>query len=121
MKTQEELKQLKEEYESFSNELKELSDDELKQVTGGDDLVNGINIFKLGFKVKIPDNSSYRVYEIIEVNLKEYYCLKVDCKYYSMFDNTCIYEPKDVWTSKDSFADFYNRNINYLEILCYGE
>ena len=34
-KTQEELKELKEEYERLNKKLKELSDDELKQVTGG--------------------------------------------------------------------------------------
>ena len=35
MKTKEELKKLKEEYEKLNEKLKELSDDELKQVTGG--------------------------------------------------------------------------------------
>ena len=35
MKTQDELKELKEEYEKLNEKLKELSDDELKQVTGG--------------------------------------------------------------------------------------
>ena len=34
-KTQDELKELKEEYEKLNEKLKELSDDELKQVTGG--------------------------------------------------------------------------------------
>lgn len=34
-KTQEELTQLKEEYETLNNKLKELSEDELKMVTGG--------------------------------------------------------------------------------------
>ena len=34
-KTQEELKELKTEYETLNNKLKELSDDELKVVTGG--------------------------------------------------------------------------------------
>ena len=36
-KTQEELNQLKVEYETLNNKLKELSDDELKLVTGGSD------------------------------------------------------------------------------------
>ena len=35
MKTQEELKQLKAEYEALNNKLKELTDVELKEVTGG--------------------------------------------------------------------------------------
>lgn len=35
MKTKEELTQLKEEYESLSNKLKELTEDELKEVTAG--------------------------------------------------------------------------------------
>ena len=35
MKTQEELKELKNEYETLNNKLKELSEDELKLVTGG--------------------------------------------------------------------------------------
>ena len=35
MKTKEELSILKEEYESLSGKLAELSDDELEQVTGG--------------------------------------------------------------------------------------
>lgn len=35
MKTQEELKQLKEEYEVLNNKLKELTEEELKEVTGG--------------------------------------------------------------------------------------
>ena len=34
-KTQDELKELKEEYEKLNEKLKELSDDELKYVTGG--------------------------------------------------------------------------------------
>ena len=34
-KTQEELKELKEEYESLNLKLNELTDDEMKQVTGG--------------------------------------------------------------------------------------
>ena len=34
-KTQEELNQLKNEYETLNNKLKELTDEELKQVTGG--------------------------------------------------------------------------------------
>ena len=35
MKTQEELNELKEEYQALTLKLKELSDDELKIVTGG--------------------------------------------------------------------------------------
>ena len=35
MKTKEELDELKIEYKSLNEKLKELSDDELKQVTGG--------------------------------------------------------------------------------------
>ena len=35
MKTQEELKNLKEEYESLNRKLAELTEDELEQVTGG--------------------------------------------------------------------------------------
>lgn len=38
MKTKEELKQLKEEYELINNKLKELSEEELKQVAGGNDI-----------------------------------------------------------------------------------
>ena len=34
-KTQEELRELKEEYEALNNKLKELTEDELKLVTGG--------------------------------------------------------------------------------------
>ena len=34
-KTQEELNELKNEYETLNNKLKELTDDELTQVTGG--------------------------------------------------------------------------------------
>ena len=34
-KTQEELNQLKTEYETLTNKLQELTEDELKQVTGG--------------------------------------------------------------------------------------
>lgn len=35
MKTQEELTQLKHEYETLNNKLKDLTEDELKEVTGG--------------------------------------------------------------------------------------
>ena len=35
MKTQEELQQLKNEYESLTTKLKELTEDELKEVSGG--------------------------------------------------------------------------------------
>ena len=34
-KTKEELKELKEEYETLNNKLQKLTEDELKQVTGG--------------------------------------------------------------------------------------
>ena len=43
-KTQEELTQLKSEYETLKNKLKELSDEELKQVTGGTDIPGLENI-----------------------------------------------------------------------------
>ena len=36
-KTKEELKELKQEFETLNNKLKELTEDELKQVTGGYD------------------------------------------------------------------------------------
>ena len=42
MKTQEELTQLKTEYETLNNKLKELSDDELKEVTGGKNFISFI-------------------------------------------------------------------------------
>ena len=45
-KTQEELKELKEEYEKLSNKLKELTEDELKLVTGG----VGENGYKYSFR-----------------------------------------------------------------------
>ena len=35
MKTKEELEQLKQEYETLTNKLKELTEDELKEVAGG--------------------------------------------------------------------------------------
>ena len=35
MKTQEELKKIKKEYETLTTKLKELTEDELKMVTGG--------------------------------------------------------------------------------------
>ena len=38
-KTQEELNTLKQEYESLTKKLKELNEDELKQVTGGEDII----------------------------------------------------------------------------------
>ena len=38
MKTKEELKALKEEYITLNNKLKELSDDEIKEITGGFDI-----------------------------------------------------------------------------------
>ena len=37
MKTKEELKELKEEYETLTTKLKELTEDELKMVTGGNE------------------------------------------------------------------------------------
>lgn len=39
MKTKEELKALKQEYESLKRKLEELSEDELKEVTGGTDFI----------------------------------------------------------------------------------
>ena len=45
-KTQDELKELKEEYEKLSNKLKELTEDELKFVTGG----AGENGYKYSFR-----------------------------------------------------------------------
>lgn len=39
MKTKEELKALKQEYEVLTSKLKELSEDELNEVTGGYDFV----------------------------------------------------------------------------------
>lgn len=43
-KTQEELIQLKDEYESLNDKLKDLSDEELKQVTGGSIQLSDIDI-----------------------------------------------------------------------------
>lgn len=43
-KTQEELKQLKDEYEALNDKLKDLSDEELKQVTGGSIQLSDIDI-----------------------------------------------------------------------------
>lgn len=43
MKTQEELKQIKEEYELLANKLHELSEDELKQVIGGGSMFVGFD------------------------------------------------------------------------------
>ena len=46
MKTQEELRELKEEYEALNNKLKELTEEELKLVTGG----IGENGYKYSFR-----------------------------------------------------------------------
>lgn len=48
-KTQEELEQLKLEYESLSNKLKELSDEELKIVTGGTEVK--VKEYKIGLDI----------------------------------------------------------------------
>ena len=45
-KTQEELNELKKEYETLNSKLKELSEDELKQVTGGSIQKSDIDIRK---------------------------------------------------------------------------
>ena len=46
MKTQEELKELKQEYESLTAKLKELTEDELDVVTGGSIMKSDIDIRK---------------------------------------------------------------------------
>ena len=46
MKTQKELNQLKEKYETVINKLKELNDEELKMVTGGNIMKCDIDIRK---------------------------------------------------------------------------
>ena len=48
-KTKEELTQLKTEYETLNNKLKELSDDELKTVVGGTDYWLGMEALTEGF------------------------------------------------------------------------
>ena len=45
-KTKEELQELKNEYESLNNKLKELTEDELKEVCAG------VNIWDIGVKLK---------------------------------------------------------------------
>lgn len=45
MKTNEELKQLKQEYENLKTKLKELNEDELKEITGGSNDPIDINHF----------------------------------------------------------------------------
>ncbi|MBQ0036895.1 MAG: bacteriocin [Firmicutes bacterium] len=64
-KTQEELNQLKEEYETLTNKLKELTEDELKQVAGGvtyDDAKSGITMFHEGdcfININYPNEPYY--------------------------------------------------------------
>lgn len=45
MKTEEELKKIKEEYEELQKKLEELDDEELKQVTGGVVASGGIHVW----------------------------------------------------------------------------
>ena len=53
MKTKEELNALKEEVETLNNKLKELTDDELKQVTGGVDFGGlGDRVFGLSSSIE---------------------------------------------------------------------
>lgn len=47
-KTKEELDELKKDYEELANKLKDLSEDELKEVCGGD----GVNIWDVAPKKK---------------------------------------------------------------------
>ena len=55
-KTQEELKALKEEYEALSNKLKELTDEELNEVTGG------WNILEEKEGIHLNDKGNYDIY-----------------------------------------------------------
>ena len=68
-KTQEELNELKNEYETLSSKLKELNEDELKQVTGGvayDDAKSRIIMFHKGdcfININYPNEPYYVPYE----------------------------------------------------------
>ena len=68
-KTQEELNQLKQEYESLATKLQELTEDELKQVTGGvayDDAKSRITMFHKGdcfINTNYPNEPYYVPYD----------------------------------------------------------
>ena len=68
-KTQEELNQLKKEFEALTTKLKELNEDELKQVTGGasyDNNKSRITAFHKGdcfINIKYPDDRYYVPYD----------------------------------------------------------
>ena len=89
-KTQEELTQLKTEYETLNNKLKELSDDELKQVTGGYTVnEDGTYSFKMGEKyittLRLIDHTTlYDVaYDQPNVSKDSYvncYCYEIDAQ-----------------------------------------
>ena len=57
MKTQEELNTLKQEYETLNSKLKELTDDELTQVAGGD-----ANTIKTTYYLATDGNGSWEEY-----------------------------------------------------------
>ena len=65
MKTKEELKELKEEYEILNNKLKELTEDELKQVTGGTEGSEYKYVILAGSHVYRDDNH-YETLKVIE-------------------------------------------------------
>ena len=65
MKTKEELKELKEEYEILNNKLKELTEDELKQVTGGTEGSEYKYVILTGSFVYRDDNH-YELLKVIE-------------------------------------------------------
>ena len=70
-KTQEELNLLKIEYETVTNKLKELNEDELKQITGGEDITgldaNRSNPLFSSTSVNIENDRMMRDAKITEI------------------------------------------------------
>ena len=69
MKTQEELNALKEEYERLNNKLKELSEEELQEVTGGEGEGEYLYSFKKYDKIKTGIPRQYiKIEEDVQTN-----------------------------------------------------
>ena len=110
MKTKEELKELKEEYEILNNKLKELTEDELKQVTGGTEGSEYKYVILAGSFVWRDDNhyETLKVIEDVRTNDSSY---TVHCISLKRNAPTPVLEPVD--NHKDIplsiFIDYYKR------------
>ena len=116
-KTKEELIALKQEYESLNSKLNELSDDELKQVTGGLTDLEYQYVFSFADIVYIlpEQRAHYIIMENVQTNSRD---TKVKCKKRYQGDRPRpILDDESEYVSVGDLMRFYDHNGGIIKSL----